>query len=378
MSYFERLRFEKSPNNEIILSAMEVVKKFIIKNKLILYGGMAMDLALRLKNQSIYPDDEIPDYDFMSPTHHIHAYKLADILVSKGFTDVHVINAIHITTMKIRVMGEWVADISYIPDCIYKNIETLNYKGLNVTHPYHSVMDQASALSRPFDESPREVIFARWEKDNTRMKLILDTYPPEESKFSDEMHEYKYKASNKNEVLLGWPALLAHKNNSVKKPIQIPEEKPFSMIKVIPKKWVKKYNRMLDAPPVYECEDSIYMHADGIQYVVNKIGKLTIASIPMLIWFFLHRYIYYQDNWAYEGFVETIKLCGDYGIDSIFGDESVSNSDKYQKVKFFSKPQDATPRNAYYKNYTEVPKKQYDWTPSMSEWFKVDGLEHSD
>lgn len=64
-----RLIAQKREANAVeIEAALEVVREFIIKKKLILYGGIAIDYALHLKGSSIYPEGERPDFDMFSPT----------------------------------------------------------------------------------------------------------------------------------------------------------------------------------------------------------------------------------------------------------------------------------------------------------------------
>ena len=54
-------------DNVMISGALDIVKKFIVDRKLILFGGLAIDYALRLKGDKIYSDTKRPDLDFLSP-----------------------------------------------------------------------------------------------------------------------------------------------------------------------------------------------------------------------------------------------------------------------------------------------------------------------
>ena len=73
----ETVIHENSPIKEHIKFALNHVRDFIKKEKRVLYGGMAIDLALRAKSKKLYDDDVVPDYDFYSPDHYVDAYAIA-------------------------------------------------------------------------------------------------------------------------------------------------------------------------------------------------------------------------------------------------------------------------------------------------------------
>lgn len=160
-----------------VLSALDVVKEFIISNKLIITGGMAIDYALRLHGDRIYDDDQLPDYDFYSPNHWSDAYKLGSILCEKKYKNIRVIQALNIVTMRVQMDGITLADVSFLPDTIFNHLPTISYIGFKIIHPHYQMIDQHSSLSRPFDNPGKEVIFSRWEKDMKRYDLLYKYYP---------------------------------------------------------------------------------------------------------------------------------------------------------------------------------------------------------
>lgn len=160
-----------------VTKALDIVRQFIVDNKLILVGGMAIDFALQLKGDRIYTDDQLPDYDFYSPNHAADAYTLGSMLCKAGFSNISCIQATHITTMKVRVDFEVVADITYCPLSVYKRIPTLDYNDLRIVHPHYQMIDQHSALAIPFENVGREVIFHRWKKDVIRYDKLYEYYP---------------------------------------------------------------------------------------------------------------------------------------------------------------------------------------------------------
>ena len=163
----------------MINRALVIVKEFIISRKLILYGGQAIDYALRLKGSSTYPDTQIPDLDFLS-THSVDdAYDLADILIKKGFKNVQAIRALHMQTMKVRIDFIYVADISYVPNDVFKRLPTLKYNGMDILHPDYQRSDMHLAFCFPYANAPREDIFNRFKKDLKRFNMFQEYYPIE-------------------------------------------------------------------------------------------------------------------------------------------------------------------------------------------------------
>jgi hypothetical protein len=177
---FDYLVKSLDPLFDDLVIANEIVKQFIIDNKLIVYGGTAIDYALRLKGDKIYPDDllKIPDLDFYSPKNVEHSYQLADILFARGYREARAINAMHMETMKVDVAANhFIADISYRPQSIFEKLPFLEWAGMRIIHPDFQRVDQHSALSFPYDDAPREVIFARWAKDIKRFNILASHYP---------------------------------------------------------------------------------------------------------------------------------------------------------------------------------------------------------
>lgn len=179
---YEQLLLETDPYHREFVFSNKLVEEFIRERKLIIYGGTAIDLSLRLKGSALYPDFmlETADYDFLSPDHAEDAYKLVDILAANGFKAARAITAFHMSTMRIDMAdNHWIGDISYIPPDVFSRIKYLNYKGMRIIHPDIQKVDMHSSLSFPYDGAPKEVIFARWKKDVTRFNMYEKAYPAE-------------------------------------------------------------------------------------------------------------------------------------------------------------------------------------------------------
>lgn len=184
---YVNLAERRSVGFDRIEAALEVVREFIITKQRIIYGGMAIDLALKLAGHAgIYHDDVIPDYDFMSPDFYNESNELARKLHGLGMPNVSSINAFHFNSRRVRVNFKSVADISYIPPNIYKIVPTIQinsnrsglkkYNGMLIVHPDFQRMDLHRAFTTPYANPPLEVIMHRLEKDQKRFQLLDERY----------------------------------------------------------------------------------------------------------------------------------------------------------------------------------------------------------
>jgi len=160
--------------------ALEITEQFIGDNNLILIGGMAIDMSLKILGKpGIYSAEKLPDYDFLSPDSVKHAANLAHLLCKAHLTNISAINAMHTTTVKVRCNFSPSADIGYCPMGIYDKLPVIKIGRIRVIHPHFQIIDIHRSLSYPFDRA--QVIgaglFYRWKKDCTRYDLLLDAYP---------------------------------------------------------------------------------------------------------------------------------------------------------------------------------------------------------
>lgn len=179
---FEYIIASHDPIFEQSLRAGELIRQFVIEKGLIIYGGSAIDFALRLCGDKLYPDNvlTIPDWDFFSSESIKDAYTLADVLFAAGFKSARAIVGQHIETMRVDVAdNHFLADITYVPPSIFAKIPTLTYNGVRFVHPDYQRLDVHSSLAFPFSGPPREVIFNRWEKDIKRFNMFAAHYPIE-------------------------------------------------------------------------------------------------------------------------------------------------------------------------------------------------------
>jgi hypothetical protein len=195
---FEFIVLQHDPMYDVITAAIPVVKKFIKDNGLIIYGGTAIDYALRLKGDSIYDENalNVPDLDFYSPDSIEHAYALADILYDSGNLAARAIVGMHTDTMRVDIgKNHFIADIHYVPKEMFDKLPHILYEEMKCIHPNFQRIDLHSSLAFPFDDPPREVIFNRWAKDVKRFGKLHLAYPPPSSGSSLRTVRVQAKAS---------------------------------------------------------------------------------------------------------------------------------------------------------------------------------------
>lgn len=178
IKHYEDLVVSKDDSFDNTMAAINIAKKYISSNRCIIVGGQAIDYALKLKNhKGLYEDTALPDYDVVSPRHFQDAYDIATYLSRKDFKGISVINALHPSTMKVRVNFKEVCDITYVPQNILDAIPTLSYRGFMMVHPHFQYIDQHASLAYPYENVPRETIMHRPEKDMKRHDMLYSFYP---------------------------------------------------------------------------------------------------------------------------------------------------------------------------------------------------------
>jgi len=154
---------------------LDTVRAFGAERGLVLFGGLAIHLALRkLGAPGLYDDAELPDYDWLSTNAVRDAYDLVERL--KG-PQVAAIRAIHVQTMRVRVNFVYVADIGYVPPAVLARVPILDVDGLRVVHPDFQRLDMHLAFCFPYSNAPREDVYSRWAKDADRLARLDQTVP---------------------------------------------------------------------------------------------------------------------------------------------------------------------------------------------------------
>jgi hypothetical protein len=152
---------------------IEIVEDFLIKKKLICYGGTAINNILPEKEQFYNKEIDIADYDFFTTNGIEDAKELSNLFYKKGFKEVEAKSAIHKGTYKVYVDFIAIADVTDIPKEIYLSLkkEAIEKKGIIYAPPNFLRMSMYLELSRPVGDT------SRWEKVFKRLLLLNKTYP---------------------------------------------------------------------------------------------------------------------------------------------------------------------------------------------------------
>ncbi len=150
-----------------------IVENFLIRRKLVCYGGTAINNILPVQDQFYNKDIEIPDYDFFSPDALKDAKDLADIYADQGYSDVEAKAGVHLGTFKVFVNFIPVADITEMPKELFKSVQGEAHKraGILYAPPDYLRMAMYLELSRPDGD------VSRWEKVLKRLTLLNKHFP---------------------------------------------------------------------------------------------------------------------------------------------------------------------------------------------------------
>ena len=161
---------------------ISLISKFIIKKKLILYGGFVINLILP-KKLRFYKDYTINDFDCLSKNPLKDSIELANIIKTKGYTYIKIKKAKHQGTYRVYVYGKQIFDISIIKSNLYDNLlkyskkekkQLLHFKDKYIIIPLSIIKKNLYyELSRP------EQSGYRWEKIYERLNILNTTYPTE-------------------------------------------------------------------------------------------------------------------------------------------------------------------------------------------------------
>lgn len=160
-------------NDEDVQRMIKIVEDFIMKKKLVCYGGTAINNILPANARFYDKEAEIPDYDFFSSSAMKDAIELADIYYNNGYTNVEAKAGVHFGTYKVFVNFIPIADITQLPKQLFDSIKSDSIKrsGIHYTPPNYLRMSMYLELSRPDGD------VSRWEKVLERLNLLNKYYP---------------------------------------------------------------------------------------------------------------------------------------------------------------------------------------------------------
>ncbi len=164
---------ENLVNTPAVRNMIGIVESFIAKNKLICYGGTAINNILPPQDQFYDLTKEIPDYDFFSPNALEDAKTLANTFYILGYVNVEAKSGVHHGTYKVFVDYVAIADITQMHPTVFAAIskEVIIRNRIRYAPPNYLRMSMYLELSRPKGDT------SRWEKVLTRLNLLNKHYP---------------------------------------------------------------------------------------------------------------------------------------------------------------------------------------------------------
>jgi len=169
----DEVRGQKIANGEAVKRMIDILEDFLVRKKLVCYGGTAINNILPKYAQFYNKDVEIPDYDFFSPNALDDAKELADAYYEAGFEEVEAKAGMHPGTYKVFVNFIPMADITFLHPTIYDSIkaEAITVAGIKYAPPNFLRMSMFLELSRPMGDT------SRWEKVLKRLTLLNTHHP---------------------------------------------------------------------------------------------------------------------------------------------------------------------------------------------------------
>jgi hypothetical protein len=169
----EKQRGAKIVNSDDVKKMLKIVEDFIVRKRLVCYGGTAVNNILPKFAQFYNRDIEVPDYDFYSANALNDAKELADIYYKEGYTDVEAKSGVHMGTFKVFVNFIPIADVTQLNKTIFDAIskDAIKIAGIHYAPPNFLRMAMYLELSRPAGDT------SRWEKVFKRLGLLNKHYP---------------------------------------------------------------------------------------------------------------------------------------------------------------------------------------------------------
>ena len=163
----------ENASNIAIRTVLSIVESFLQTNRVMCYGGTAINNLLPPKDRFYDPKTDIPDYDFFSLTPQLHAMELADKIAKAGYKLVEVKPGMHLGTFKVFADFTGVADITLLEAPLFERL----WKDAVVKNDIHYVPPNFLRMSVYLELSRPRGDVSRWTKVYSRIQLLNTHYP---------------------------------------------------------------------------------------------------------------------------------------------------------------------------------------------------------
>jgi len=330
----KKLKSVYNEYNDVI----NLISKFIIKKKLILYGGFVINIILP-KKLRFYKDYTINDFDCLSKDPLKDSIELAKIIKNKGYSYIKIKKAKHTGTYRVYVYGKQIFDISIVKSNIYDNLLKYSKKErcrLKYFKDKYNIIPLTIIKKNLYYELSRpEQSGYRWEKIYDRLNILNNIYPTEKSSVNYECIKIptiyngltknilNYIKKSKNPIIDSF-ALKIYKKlkvnccgriNDLSKYITILstnyEQTKNDIVKIIKDCSLK--NHRIDINNFIDKEDTLYTYYDiniindndntifnliniinvkNECFSINNVNNYTLGSIDTILYFLYTTYIY--------------------------------------------------------------------------------------
>ena len=164
---------KKITKNKKVIEIFDIFKNFIIKKKLCVYGGTAVNDILPQNVQFYNKKIHLPDYDVFSQNALNDAKEIADIYFNLGYKSVEAKSSIYKKTYKIFVNYIPVADITQMDDKLFSAIQ----KNAIIKKDIHYVPANFLRMLFYIEFSRPRGYVSRWNKLLQRLNLLNKYYP---------------------------------------------------------------------------------------------------------------------------------------------------------------------------------------------------------
>jgi len=317
---------KENAQNIAVRTVLDIVYNFLTQNRVMCYGGTAINNLLPVKERFYDPERDVPDYDFFSLTPQLHAMELADKIADAGYKVVEVKPGMHLGTFKVYADYTGIADITYLEPEVFEKLwkESIAKDNIHYVPPNFLRMSVYLELSRPRGD------VSRWTKVYSRILLLNKHYPilcpPNYSDLTEKLitdpirHKVEKLLVEEKAILLGFNASTIQQKGAGKwkLPLDVlvtPEKRQEVsglFKKIFEGKTVESKGFGEILPPFTDVKVDgsvairVYETNACHSYHTTSAG-LCIASIPTLLQFFLATM--YGDDEVREGIPEQRYLC---------------------------------------------------------------------